>query len=607
MNQRRKASQSSDRPQKGSSSRRAITGFFVLFAGLLVLALIQIFYFQIIRGNELSQEARAQRMRQIETPAKRGSIFDREGETLATSVQTYNIIADPTLIARPQQSARFIASCIGGDANAYAQKLRRQGKRRYSIVAKCVDADKVDLLKKKIAKIDLGEEGSTEASKRAYQANKNYKDGLRALAYELTYKRTYPGGTTASQVVGFVNTENVGSAGLELYYNDLLKGTPGLSFSERDSKGNRIPAGIQRTIEAKDGSDIILTIDKDIQFFSEKELKKAVKKYDAVAGSVVVMNPKNGELYAAASYPTYNPNKYNKAKPENIKNRALTDLYEPGSTMKCVTIAGALNDHAVTPKTKFGVPYALRVGTRTVKDSHHHAQQSLTASQIIEQSSNTGTTKIAQRMGQQKLYDNFVKFGFTKRPGLDFPGSSHGWLPQPSAWADISLSNFSFGQGVSATPVQMARAISAIGNKGILETPHLLKDIPSDPSQVKKLPNSRAVSESAALQATGILKKVMTKGTGKNVKVKGYTVAGKTGTAQKAIPCKGYAAGKYIGSFVGYLPADDPQLLVLVVIDEPKRGYYGSTVAGGSFASVASFAARHLDIAPSKGVSVLKN
>ena len=588
--------------QKTSFSRTVITGFFVVFAALLLLAFGRIFYFQIIKGPQLSQEARNQRMRQIETPAKRGSIFDREGETLATSLQTYNIIADPTLISRPHQSAQLIASCIGGDAAEYETKLRRQGKRRYSIVAKSVDSSKINLLKKQISAIDCGDEESS-----TFKALKKYKDGLRALSYELTYKRTYPGGTIASQVVGFTNTEGVGSAGLELYYDELLKGTPGLSFSERDSKGNRIPAGIQRTIEAQDGSDIVLTIDKDIQFYAEKELKSAVKKYDGVAGSVVVMNPKNGELYAAASYPTYDANKYNKTKPENIKNRALTDLYEPGSTMKCVTIAGALNYGAVTPETKFGVPYALKVGTRTVKDSHHHAPQSLTASQIIEQSSNTGTTKIAQKLGKEDLYNNFVKFGFTKRPGLDFPGSSHGWLPSPDSWADISLSNFSFGQGVSATPVQMARAISAIANKGVLETPHLLKDVPSDPTKVQNLPTSRAVSESAAAQTTTILKKVMTKGTGQGIKVKGYSVAGKTGTAQKAIPGKGYVSGKYMGSFVGFLPADDPQLLVLVVIDEPKRGYYGSTVAGGTFANIASFAARHLDIAPSKGVSVLKD
>lgn len=597
----------SKRPASRFDSATKLKLVVAFCAGLLLLAVAQIFYYQIIAGPKLAQEARDQRMRQIETPAKRGSVFDREGETLAASVQAYNIIADPTLITRPHQSAELIASCIGGDAAEYEKKLRRQGKKRYSVIAKKVDAEKVDDLKKKIAAIDLGEPGDTDQSKSAYKAEKNYRDGLRALAYELVYKRTYPGGSVASQVVGFVNTEDVGSAGLELYYNDLLKGTNGLSFSERDSHGNRIPAGIQRTIEAKDGNDIILTIDKDIQFFAEKELKKAVKDYKGIAGSVVVMNPKNGELYAAASYPTYDANAYNKTKPENIKNRALTDLYEPGSTMKCVTVAGALDAGAVTPKTKFSVPYSMKVGTRTIKDSHGHATQSLTTSGIIEQSSNTGTTKIAQKMGKQTLYDTFDRFGFTEKPGVDFPGSSHGWLPKPATWVDVSLSNFSFGQGVSATPVQMARAIGAIANEGVLETPHLLKDVPSNPQKVEKLPSSRAISKEAARQTNEILTKVMTKGTGKGVKVKGYSVAGKTGTAQKAMPKRGYVAGKYIGSFIGYLPADDPQLVVLVVIDEPKKGYYGSTVAGGAFANIASFAGRHLDIAPSKGVTVLKN
>lgn len=599
-------------PQKNVRKKTSKSHFWIrlssaAFALMFFVAFVQIFYFQIIQGKELSQEAKDQRMRQIETPAKRGTIFDREGETLAVSVQAYNIIADPTLIARPRQAAELIASCIGGTSDDYYAKLRRQGSRRYSIVAKSVDAEKIEVLKKKIADIELGEPGDGVASQRAYKAEKNYKDGLRAMAYELTYKRTYPGKTVASQVVGFVNAENVGSAGLELYYDDLLKGTAGLSFSERDSHGNRIPAGIQRTIEAEDGKDIILTIDKDIQFYAEKALKKAVKSYDGIAGSVVVMNPQNGELYASASYPTYDSNKFNKSKPENIKNRALTDLYEPGSTMKCVTVAGALENKAVTMKTRFSVPYSLQVGTRTVKDSHAHATQSLNTSQIIEQSSNTGTTKIAQKLGKENLYNNFVKFGYTENPGVDFPGSSHGWLPKPASWIDVSLSNFSFGQGISATPVQMARAIGAIANEGILETPHLLKDIPSDSSLVTKWPKSRAISKNTAAQTTKILQRVMTRGTGSTIKVKGYSVAGKTGTAQKAIQGKGYVAGKYMGSFIGFLPADDPQLVVLVVIDEPKRGYYGGTVAGGAFADIAGFAARHLDIAPSKGVTVLKN
>ncbi|MBK5210752.1 MAG: penicillin-binding protein 2 [Coriobacteriia bacterium] len=567
---------------------------------MLGVAFIRILIFQTVESSALKSAAQAQRLRQTETPAARGTIYDREGEVLATSVQTYNIVADPTLIPRPHQSAVLIASVIGGDVSQIEKSLTKQGRKRYSIVAKKVDASAVDVLKKKIDAIAL-----PDSSVSNYKKELRYKEGLQSLSYEKVYKRIYPCNETASQVVGFANVENVGSAGIELQYDDILKGTPGVSFSEKDSKGNPIPSGIQKTIDSQRGKDIFLTIDKDIQFYSENELKKAVKDYKGIAGSVIVMNPKTGEIYAAASVPTFDANKYNKAKQTSIRNRALTDTYEPGSTLKCLTLAGALERGVVSAKTTFSVPDSLKVGTRTIRDSHTHGTQTMTTSQIIEQSSNVGTTKIAKKLGKTSLYNTLKSFGLTARPGLDFPGSGHGWLPETKNWSDVSLSNLSFGQGVSLTPIQLARAVGGIANGGLMSTPHLLKDIPSDQSSVEKYSTVRVISQSTAEEETKILEKVMTQGTGKGAEVKGYAVAGKTGTAQKAIPGKGYVAGKYIGSFIGYLPAEDPQLLVLVVIDEPSAGYYGSTVAGGAFAKIASFSASHLGIAPSKGVKVI--
>jgi len=588
------------RQKKILSSDRILFLFFALFAVFLVIAFIRILIFQTVESSALKSAAQAQRLRQTETPAARGTIYDREGEILATSVQTYDIIADPTLIPRPHQSAVLIASVIGGDVGEIEASLKKQGRKRYSIVAKKVDASSVDELERKIDAIELPDGSDSD-----YERELKYKEGLQSLSYDLIYKRTYPCNETASQVVGFVNAENVGSAGMELQYDDILKGTPGVSFSEVDSKGNPIPSGTQKTIDAQPGKDIFLTIDKDIQFFSENELKKAVKDYKGIAGSVVVMNPKTGEIYAAASVPTFNANTYNKAKQASIRNRALTDTYEPGSTLKCLTLAGALEKGVVSSKTIFSVPGSIKVGTRTVRDSHPHGTQRMTTSQIIEESSNVGTTKIAKKLGKTGLYNTLESFGLTTRPGLDFPGAGHGWLPETKNWSDVSLSNFSFGQGVSLTPVQLARAVSGIANGGLMSTPHLLKDIPSDQSSVEKYSTVRVISKATADKETKILEKVMTQGTGVGAKVKGYAVAGKTGTAQKAIPGKGYVAGKYIGSFIGYLPADDPQLLVLVVIDEPRAGYYGSTVAGGAFARISSFSASHLGIAPSKWVKVI--
>lgn len=574
--------------KKSSLSQIAVQGLFFLFVLVLLVAAVRITYMQTVQAAELTNLAEQQRLRQIETPAPRGTIYDREGEVLATSVQVYNIIADPTKITRPKQAAEMVAVALGGLAETFEPTLKKQGKKRYSPVAKKVDPEAVDRLKAAIDKLP-------------YESKQDqaFKQGMRSMSYRLDYRRTYPAGSVGGQTVGFCNFENVGGAGIELKYEAILSGEPGVSFSERDVKGNPIPSGVQRSIESKPGSDIVLTMDKDIQFFAEQEVAAAVERHKGISGSFIVMNPKTGEIYAGGSVPNFDPNFFNTADPENMKNRAFVDVFEPGSTLKCLTVAGALDKGAVTPTTSFKVPWKIQVGTRTIKDSHEHPTTQMTVSEIIEQSSNVGTTRIAQKMGKTDLYDTFVAFGLAEPPGLDFPGSLRGRLAKPSEWADVSLSNISFGQGVSMTPIQLSRAVSAIANKGIMTTPHLLKDIPSNPTLVEKRIGTEVISSKAASDTVDILRRVMTEGTGKTIKVKDYDIAGKTGTAQKAIPGVGYGGGKYIGSFIGFLPADDPELLVLVIIDEPKEGYYGGTVAGGAFSRIAAFAASHLDIAPS--------
>lgn len=575
--------------KKRSLSRTAINLLFYMFALLLLVAAVRITYMQTVQAAELAELAEQQRLRQIETPAARGTIYDREGEVLATSVQVYNIIADPTLITRPKQASEMLAQALGGSAETYEGLLKKQGTKRYSPVAKKVEAEAVDRLK---AAINLLPYESKQ--------DQAFKQGMRALSYRLDFRRAYPAGMVGAQTIGFCNFENKGGAGIELKYESILAGEPGVSFSERDTKGNPIPSGVQRSIEPKAGNDIVLTIDKDIQFFAEQEVAAAVKRHKGISGSFIVMNPKTGELYAAGSVPTFDPNLFNKANPEDMKNRALVDLIEPGSTLKCLTVAGALDTQTVTPATEFKVPWQIKVGTRMIKDSHVHATTTMTVSEIIEQSSNVGTTRIAQKMGKEKLYQTFEKFGLKEAPGLDFPGSLRGRITKPAQWVDVSLSNYSFGQGVSMTPIQLSRAISAIANNGIMVTPHLLKDIPSNPTLVEKFEEKQVISSETASETVGILKKVMTQGTGKTITVKDYEIAGKTGTAQKALPGVGYAGGKYIGSFVGFLPADEAELLVFVMIDEPKEGYYGGTVAGEAFSAISAYAASHLGIAPSK-------
>lgn len=577
--------QTNSKRVRSSYSQRALSFLFFFFLIFLLIAAGRIVYMQTIKHSELQKLAEQQRLRQKELIPTRGTIYDREGESLAVSVQVYDIIADPTLIDEPEKAASIVASATNGDFEAYKKAFAKQGKKRYSVVERKVGQEQVDEIKRRVS--DLPAKTKDEIA---------FKRSMRTLSYQLNYRRSYPSGASASQVLGFTNFENEGAAGIERYYDKILAGTPGVSFSEVDVAGNPIPSGIQTVIEPTPGDDIMLTIDKDIQFYAESKLEEAVERHQAAAGSVLVMNPKNGEIYAAASYPSFDSNHFNKSKPEEQRLRVVTDAYEPGSTLKAITVAVGLETGSVAPDTLFTVPWQMQVGTRTIKDSSQHATAGWNTSQIIEQSSNVGTTLIANKIGKTKLYQGFVDFGLNEKPAVDFPGVTRGILNSPEKWADVSLSNISFGQGISVSSLQLARSVSAIANGGTLVTPHFLKDIPADPSLVRDWEKKEIISSEAASQTNAILENVMTEGTGKNIKVPGYRVAGKTGTAQKAMPGKGYVPGKYIGSFIGYLPASNPEAVILVMLDEPKAGYYGGVVASQAFSDIASYTMKHLGI-----------
>ena len=586
----------------------------VLLLGIAAVTL-RFFYLQVIDGPRLKARAESQRLRQIETPAQRGAVYDRNGRELAKSVQVYTVTVDPrnveifyeeylerrmekreapkqTLDGLRAELASYLAPYLEVEAEELAALYRKQSDdgrlSRYALLAKQIDPD---IRSQVQADAVFGSDESPEI--------RLFKRSLQNVTWELDYKRVYPQGNIGAQVIGFTNAEGFGAAGIELFYEDTLRGTPGVSFTERDQAGNVIPAGLQKTIEARKGSDIMLTINSEMQYIVQKELKKVVKDHNAESANALVMNPKTGEIYAAASYPFFDANSYNTADQGEIRNRALVDLFEQGSTFKCITLAAALDSGKVTAKTSFNVPYSIQVGTRVIKDSEDHPPQRLNVSQIIEQSSNVGVTRIAQKMGKELFYSYLQEFGITQRPGLDFPGSAHGYVLTPSRFNDVTLSNYSFGQGLSMTPVQLARAVAAIANKGELNTPFLLKDIPDGSEKLAQTPPKQIISETAAKETTRVLKRVMTVGTGKKIKVPGFTVAGKTGTAQKAREGQaGYAEGAYVSSFIGFLPADDPELLICVIVDEPKGSYYGAQVAGPAFSNIATFCVRNLELTP---------
>ncbi len=560
-----------NRPSDGGR----FTFLLMAFVGLLLIVTARLVWIQIVAAPRYAAQATSQRMRDIELPARRGTIYDREGEPLAISVDARTVYAAPNSVKNKAATADALASVLGGDRAAYLKKLQRDS--GFVYIAR---------------KVDMESARSLEALK------------LEGIGFLDDSRRMYPSGELACQVLGFVGLDGGGLAGIEKRYDEVLGGRSGVLLGERDPYGRPIPGGVQKSIDSVDGHDIMLTIDKDIQYHAQLELAAAVKKWDAKGGSVVVMNPQNGEIYAMASTPGYNPNDFSAADPSAFRNRPVSDAYEPGSTIKSLTAAAVLDKGLFKADTKLQLPPTLRVAGRTIHESHPRPPVSWSVTDIVTNSSNVGAVKLGMKLGKQGLYDYFSRFGLTESTGVDYPGEARGWLPEPSQWSDSSIANIPFGQGVSSTPLQLTRAVGALANEGVLTTPHFLLDVPQEPDFKIEWPTRRAVSKKTAADTTGILARVITEGTGSEAAVPGYTVAGKTGTAQVALPGgRGYAAGSYIASFIGYLPAEDAQVLIAVKLDEPRNAIYGGTVAAPLFSSVGAFAVAHLKIPPSTPTS----
>lgn len=570
--ERRRRGAGKERPQPAgrfSSLAVALLVALTVVAGRLV-------YVQIVKGPEYAAAASSQRTRDITVSPERGFIYDREGEVLAESMEARTIYAVPDAVKDKPAAAAAIANAIGGDAAVYEERLSRDS--GFVYIARKVDVAQAGALK------ELGLEG---------------------LGFLEDSRRVYPSNELACQVLGFVGVDDEGLSGLELYYEELLGGAPGRLIGERDSKGRPIPGGITYEEEAVDGEDIVLTIDKDIQYQTQVALNEAVERWGAKAGSVVVMDPRNGEILAMASSPQFNPNRFAEGDEDAFRNRAIVDTYEPGSTIKSLTAAAVIDAGLYGPDSVFELPPTIQIGGRTIHESHDRAAVSWTLTDIVTQSSNVGAVKLGLALGEESLYDYFSRFGLTEKTGVDFPGEVKGWLGTPDSWSPSSLATITFGQGVSMTPLQLARALGAIANGGNLVTPHFLKESSVETDKAPRLVTERAISEETARQMCVVLTDVVNEGTGSAAAVPGYEVAGKTGTAQKARTDgkAGYAQGKYVASFSGFLPAEDPRVLIIVNIDEPSNSIYGGTVAAPTFARIAAYCVDHLKIPPGSTVT----
>jgi cell division protein FtsI/penicillin-binding protein 2 len=525
-------------------------------------------WIQTVRSSSLAALAQEQTKANLVLPAQRGTIFDRLGTPLAIGEQATDVIADPKQIADPGQEAKVAAKVL---RLPRGQVYRALADRKLGFVY-------------------------VERKALPKRASALAKRDLTGFTFEADERRVYPQGTVAAPVLGYAGTDDTGLAGLELGLNKQLSGTPGRATVVRDATGQTVNTIQDRP--ARDGRDVFLTLDSHIQANAEQVLENAVHEWHAKDATAIVLDPRTGAVLAMAQEPGYNANDYPTASAHEQIEHAVTDVYEPGSVFKVVTIGGALSQHDITPNTEFRVPGTLHVADRVIHDAEQHGTEMLKVRQILQRSSNIGTDIIAGRyLGESGLKKWMHRFGIGRRTGIDFPGESAGLLP---SWSGSTIGTVPIGQGVSVTAIQLASIYSAIANGGEWIQPHLVDHVLGEPPP--RLHRRRMLDPDVDGQLRTMLRGVVSdQGTAELAAIPGYAVAGKTGTAQKPGP-NGYIPGAYVSTFVGMVPASRPRLVVLVTIDEPHGSIYGGIVAAPAFEQIASFDLQYLAVPPDRRI-----
>ncbi len=548
--------------------QRRIGGIFALFFLLLVLAGARTLYLGALKGGSLRKAAATQQLTYETVPAQRGTITDRNGVDLAVSEPAQDLAADPYLIREPLATSQKLAPLLG---KTQAQVLRELSERSgFVYIARALPAKQA----KAVLALKV--------------------PGITGTPVE---RRVYPRGDLAAQVLGEVGTEGNGLSGLEYSSNALLHGRTGQRRVVSDALGQ--PVSISEPHPGQAGTPLSLTIDANIQQRAEDVLGAVGRVFSPKDATAIVMDPRTGAILAMASWPQVDPNDPASSSPEAMENRAVGFDYEPGSTFKAVTVAGALQQHLVTPSTSFSIPDQIQVADRTIHDDTEHAEESLTTAQILAQSSNVGAIKIGALEGPNDFHDWVDAFGFGRRTGIELPGEEIGDVLPVAKYSGSSMGNLPIGQGQLVTPLQMASAYSAIANGGILRRPHVIQSVGSQPQAPP--PGHRVISTQTAASLRQMLEGVLAPGgTASEVSIPGYQLAGKTGTASKIDPATGeYSKSAYVASFMGFAPASNPKLLCAVIVDEPQAGsIYGGTVAAPAFGEIMSFALPYLRIAP---------
>jgi cell division protein FtsI (penicillin-binding protein 3) len=540
----------------------------VIFVRLTVL--------QVSQASELQGRALDQRLRTIALPAQRGQILDRSDEPLALTMPARDVYADPRYVTEPWSTATQLSPLIGEDAT-----------------------DLLPLLEGDAAFVYLAREVGLDAAQRI--------DDLRLPGIGLlpSSRRFYPAGDLAAQALGFVGIDGDGLSGLEVRYEHLLAGTAGERTVEIDPDGKAIAGGIGTEVDPVAGTSIVTTIDRDLQYQTQLALEQAVEAQDARGGSVVVLDPKTGEILAIASAPSFDPNAFEDSRESTWRLRAMTDAFEPGSTNKVITAAAALQEGAMRLDETMFVPWEMDVDEFTIHDSHPHPTIRMTLGDIIAESSNIGAAKVGFALGAPEMARYLARFGLGRPTGIGFPGEARGIMLPLDEWGDANLATIAYGQGISATPLQMASVFATLANDGRRVDPRLVTATVDATGERDELPVAepeRVVSAETADAVTQMLVYAVEDGTGNRARIHGYQVAGKTGTARIPSPDgPGYLEGQYVASFIGYLPAGDPQVVIAAILDRPAQDY-GGLAAAPLFREVARSAIARLRIEPAARV-----
>jgi cell division protein FtsI (penicillin-binding protein 3) len=547
-------------------ANRRIRLLAAVFALVFGIALARAGWLQAVRAGSLDRLAASQHRETLSVPAHRGTIYDRTGFELALGSPAVTVYANPRQIRDPREAAVAAGRELDLDPDKVYPLLADRS-RGFVYVTRQADAEKAQALQ------DLGIVG---------------------FGFYPEEKRIYPQGRVGSSVVGYAGVDNKGLAGLELSFNDVLTGERGERTIVKDPFGRTL--AVVGSTPRRDGRDVYLTIDHTIQGQVERVLQETVERWSATSASAVVMDPRTGGILALAVAPGFDANRFPSVSDERKRNRAVTDTYEPGSTFKIVTISGALETGLVSPSTKYTLPYEIQVADRKIHDAEPRGTETMTVDQILARSSNVGVVTIAEALGKERIMRWIDRFGFGARTGIEFPGETKGIVLPAKRWSGSTIGNVPIGQGIAVTPLQMVAAYGALANKGVWVQPHLIEKIAGAKAVEPK--RRRIMATKTATQVRRMLREVVEEGSGTAAQVPGYRIAGKTGTAAKPDDQGGYSDYLYVGSFVGFVPAKDPRLVILVTVDEPRGAIYGGVVAAPAFAEIAKFALQYLEVAP---------